>query len=308
MNSTIFSLEYQGCGVSILSGSAYVNLTEMCSRFRKLPKDFLRLPSTIAFMAALARETGLPTRWDEKLGENLLVSRDAPALVLTTDGRHGGTWAHPLLAVECARWLSPAFAIWCNQTVLRIMQGEVIHPAADRAEKLRRESAIARLKQETEAAVDRHWDIMAIDGQCSIRAYLLAVGAVPEKGLCMSLGARLKHRARIYGYVVGRIRQRRARSGRNTKLNCSGWQEVATFPPEEIHAEALRMGLIDSDRIETVPRTVWGPFQAMLLRRVHNDLPELPAFAQSKPKIEPLALQVVWTNEGGFQSQSLGTA
>ncbi len=25
-----------------------------------------------------------------------------------------GTWGHPLLAIHLARWISPAFAIWCD--------------------------------------------------------------------------------------------------------------------------------------------------------------------------------------------------
>ena len=41
-----------------------------------------------------------------------------------SDGRRQGTWVHPDLAVECLRWIRPAFAIWCNRAVHRILSGE----------------------------------------------------------------------------------------------------------------------------------------------------------------------------------------
>src|SRR5690606_29415618 len=34
-----------------------------------------------------------------------------------SDGREQGTWLHEDIAIEFARWLSPSFAIWCNDRI-----------------------------------------------------------------------------------------------------------------------------------------------------------------------------------------------
>lgn len=76
-----------------------VNATEMAKPFGKLSKDWLRLKSTDDFLETLsvARKISLPD------------------LVQVKNGGTGfGTWMHEDLALEFARWLSPAFAIWCN--------------------------------------------------------------------------------------------------------------------------------------------------------------------------------------------------
>ncbi len=33
----------------------------------------------------------------------------------------GGTWMHEDVALEFARWLSPAFAIWCNDHIKQML-------------------------------------------------------------------------------------------------------------------------------------------------------------------------------------------
>ncbi len=39
-------------------------------------------------------------------------------------GRHGGTWAHPKLAVFFARWLDVRFAVWCDAMIEDILKGK----------------------------------------------------------------------------------------------------------------------------------------------------------------------------------------
>lgn len=101
---------YQGAEITF-GGDGWVNATQMAKPFRKKANDFLRIDATKAFVAALCADVG-------KSGN--------PDLVVAT--RHGGsapgTWMHPDLALEFARWLSPEFAIWCNRTIRRIMSGE----------------------------------------------------------------------------------------------------------------------------------------------------------------------------------------
>lgn len=106
---------YEGNSISFQTEDAFVNATEMCRAFGKFPNDFLRLPGTQAFISALSEETGV-------MRENLV------SLIRGnfSDGTQQGTWLHPDLALECARWLSPKFAIWGNRVIRRILAGEVM--------------------------------------------------------------------------------------------------------------------------------------------------------------------------------------
>ncbi|AUH00853.1 DNA-binding protein [Prodigiosinella confusarubida] len=50
--------------------------------------------------------------------------------VVTKEGRNGGTFAHELLAVEYAGWISPAFRLQVNQTFIDYRSGKLA-PVAD---------------------------------------------------------------------------------------------------------------------------------------------------------------------------------
>lgn len=47
-----------------------------------------------------------------------------PQLVETARGYHGGSWAHPKLAVFFARWLDTDFAVWCDTVIDDILRGK----------------------------------------------------------------------------------------------------------------------------------------------------------------------------------------
>jgi len=86
-------------------GQAMVSATEMAKAFSKRPSEFIRLPSTIAFRAALVA-----------MGKSLSVDGQ----ILTNAGGAGGggvSWFTEDLAIEFARWLSPEFAIWTNDRI-----------------------------------------------------------------------------------------------------------------------------------------------------------------------------------------------
>ncbi len=85
-----------------------VNATEMAKAFGRRPNDWLSLPSTISFIEALT---------------NTRKSGNAEFQPYTTvrGGSNPGTWMHEDLAIEFARWLAPAFAIWCNDKIKELM-------------------------------------------------------------------------------------------------------------------------------------------------------------------------------------------
>ena len=108
MNTPIV-YDYKGSKISFSSGkNVMVNATEMAKSFDKRPAKWLELPSTKEFLSTLTD-----------------VRKSDFALIQTEKGGingGGGTWMHEDVALEFARWLSPAFAIWCNDRIKELLK------------------------------------------------------------------------------------------------------------------------------------------------------------------------------------------
>lgn len=85
-----------------------VNATEMAKPFGKLAKDWLSNKSTKEFLSTLSSVRTIPLTdlVEIKQGGN----------------KEQGTWMHEDVALEFARWLSPAFAIWCNDRIKELLK------------------------------------------------------------------------------------------------------------------------------------------------------------------------------------------
>ena len=95
----------------------YADATAMCQANGKDWYDYQRLSRTSDYLQALADATGLAP-------DQLVIST-------TTGPNHlRGTWIHPRLAVDLARWLSPAFAVWMDGWFLEQAQPLEPVPAA----------------------------------------------------------------------------------------------------------------------------------------------------------------------------------
>lgn len=103
--------QYHGNPISFHKGdNLMVNATQMAKPFNKSPKDFLKTEQSKRFIEALSEV-------------KKILSSD---LVKVTYGNNGGTWMHEDVALEFVRWLSPAFAIWCNDRIKELlMKGTV---------------------------------------------------------------------------------------------------------------------------------------------------------------------------------------
>lgn len=108
MNTPIV-YDYKGSKISFANGkNVMVNATEMAKSFDKRPAKWLELPSTKEFLAALT---------DVRKSDFALIQTDKGGI-----SGGGGTWMHEDVALEFARWLSPAFAIWCNDRIKELLK------------------------------------------------------------------------------------------------------------------------------------------------------------------------------------------
>jgi hypothetical protein len=80
----------------------YVCLTQMAKIFDKKVNDWSKTDSSRGYLQAVSTETNIPAT------ELLIISKGG------NDKDNQGTWAHPLIAIAFAQWLSPEFHVWCN--------------------------------------------------------------------------------------------------------------------------------------------------------------------------------------------------
>jgi len=94
--------EYKGMEITFKKEEQLmINATDMARVFGKRPSKWLELPSTINFI------------------NTLKAIRKSDRLIQTVNGV--GTWMHEDVALEFARWLSPHFAIWCNDKIKELL-------------------------------------------------------------------------------------------------------------------------------------------------------------------------------------------
>lgn len=103
---------YNGSDITFSSGNGVmVNATEMAKPFGKRAVDWLQNQSTVEFINALTEV-------------RKSTSADFQAVIVVKGGNPDaqGTWMHEDVALEFARWLSPAFSIWCNDRIKELMK------------------------------------------------------------------------------------------------------------------------------------------------------------------------------------------
>ena len=129
---------YEGSEVTFSNGdNVMVNATQMAKAFGKRPIDWLNLPSTKKFLDELT----------EVRKSNFVEYQG----VITKKGGNNleeqGTWFHEDVALEFARWLSPSFAIWCNDRIKELIKNgvsDIRQTPADRMKELEIEEMKAR--------------------------------------------------------------------------------------------------------------------------------------------------------------------
>lgn len=101
--TAIQKYDYEGSTITFAKGdSVMVNATQMANKFGKQAKDWLKTQQSKEFLKALS-------------SRRKILLTDLVQVI--NGGTQRGTWMHEDVAIEFARWLSPMFAIWCNDRI-----------------------------------------------------------------------------------------------------------------------------------------------------------------------------------------------
>lgn len=106
MTNAIITKTYNESTVLQFREDGWFNMTKAAKAFDKRLQNFMDNAETKEYMAVLTHS----------------ISSE---LTEAKSGRyHGGTWAHPKLAVFFARWLDTKFAVWCDVVIDDILRGK----------------------------------------------------------------------------------------------------------------------------------------------------------------------------------------
>lgn len=105
---------WAGTAITRRQADGYVNATAMCQANGKRWHHYQENERTRAYVDALRQHL----EWiPENPNAHISPSKESPELVVSIKGGTPdlqGTWVHPRLAVDLARWLSPQFAVWMD--------------------------------------------------------------------------------------------------------------------------------------------------------------------------------------------------
>ena len=98
MHGQLQTRSWNGTPIPRRTTDGYVNATAMCKANGKLWGHYFETDRATKYLEALSETIGIP-----------MVS-----LYQSVEGRNGGTWVHPQVAVDLARWTSAPFAVWMD--------------------------------------------------------------------------------------------------------------------------------------------------------------------------------------------------
>jgi hypothetical protein len=179
---SVVNYNYNGNSIRFnVNGNVMVSATNMAKPFSKRPTKWLELPTTKEFLLELSKVRnltlgkpqicGLP----EKAMSDFRTLADFQAnnsfksyydgLVVTNHGgSNPGTWFHEDVALEFARWLSPAFAIWCNDRIKEILIAKLMQAKPTRVV---RPKAIDTTEKDREIA---HWKSLFLEAMETVKS------------------------------------------------------------------------------------------------------------------------------------------
>jgi hypothetical protein len=107
VSSPIILREANGVAIRQSIKEGYLNATDMCQAWGKYFADWRRTKSAEDYLTALELTMGIP-----------IVK-----LIVSLEGRFGGTWVHPLLGNRLAQWCNPVFAVTVDKWIEELKHG-----------------------------------------------------------------------------------------------------------------------------------------------------------------------------------------
>ena len=163
----LVSRSWNGTPISRRTTDGYVNATAMCKANGKRWKDYRESDRCQHYLDALESVAGISVH----------------ALVESRSGGvgGGGTWVHPQVAIDLARWISAPFAVWMDGWFLESLQ----HPQPTPVETI----AVPRLREaEVITLVERSIGLFEQLGGLDERDQLLFKDIVRSNLLTVSSG------------------------------------------------------------------------------------------------------------------------
>ena len=141
MKNAIKTLDFQGTGIQF-SADGWINATASAKELGKDRLDnFLASTAFIEYAQVVAAANSL------NFSDLQITKRGGKSTIGV------GTFLHPELAVAFARWVSPAFAYWCDKQVAALIQKAL---AAPRIAEQARTRKLQRLGRPAEAIAQRN--------------------------------------------------------------------------------------------------------------------------------------------------------
>jgi hypothetical protein len=127
----LISRSWNGTPISRRTTDGYVNATAMCRANNKQWSKYRESDRCQTYLEALAETSGIRMF-------DLIESRQ---------GQGGGTWVHPQVAVDLARWISAPFAVWMDGWFLESLQQAQPAPVVSPPPRLREVEVIALVER-----------------------------------------------------------------------------------------------------------------------------------------------------------------
>ena len=129
----LVSRTWDGTPISRRTSDGYVNATAMCKANGKRWKDYRESDRCQLYLDALESVAGISVH-------ALVESRSGGA-------GGGGTWVHPQVAVDLARWISAPFAVWMDGWFLESVQQAQPTPVETPPPRLREAEVISLVER-----------------------------------------------------------------------------------------------------------------------------------------------------------------
>ncbi|NEZ66632.1 KilA-N domain-containing protein [Leptolyngbyaceae cyanobacterium CCMR0082] len=113
--SEIVQHDYNGFLISQRKSDGYTCLTDMAKATNRKVAKYFELKSTEAYLEGLSADVQI------RISELVEISKGGNKV------NDQGTWAHPEIAIDFARWCSVPFRIWANRALRLLIESKEIH-------------------------------------------------------------------------------------------------------------------------------------------------------------------------------------